>query len=81
MDLKPAYLWCRRRCGIHTVRNDGSRYQGNELSLTDITTSMKGKSVSANPLVILTASFKNFLHLLRYTLGRFRSSVRIAEFP
>jgi len=37
-------------------------------------TSMNGKSESANPLVILIASFRDFLHLLRYTVDKTWSS-------
>jgi hypothetical protein len=52
-----------------------------EEGLTDIVTSMNGKSASANPLVILIASFKDFLHLLRYTIGGAWLSAKAAESP
>lgn len=42
----------------------------NERNHTAMATSMNGKSESANPLVILIASFRDFLHLLRYTVER-----------
>lgn len=42
-------------------------------------TSMNGKSESANPLVILIASFRDFRHLLRYTTGGVCSSPEKVE--
>ena len=70
-------IWNQHTCRTHTVSNVYSKHDGQRGALTAITTSMNGKSGSANPLVILIASFRDFLHFLRYTDGGAWSSAGV----
>ena len=72
-------IWNQHTYRTHTVSDVCSKLDEQRGRLTAITTSINGKSGSENPLVILIASFRDFLHLLRYTDGGAWSSAGAVE--